>query len=301
MVSNFTTVLSTVVAMLILSWQLTLISLCLLPIFLYITYRVGNVRREISKNTQKSMADMSALVEESLSVSGVLLTKVFGRQERAVERFRTENQRLADLELRQQMIGRWFFMLISTFFSVAPAFVYYVAGRMIIDTPPGATAAITVGGIVAFTTLQSRLFFPIGQLLQVQVQIQGALALFDRIFEYLDLPIEISDKPDAVALDTPRVRGMVAFDHVNFAYEESTDRPALDDVSFVAEPGQLVALVGPSGAGKTTITYLATRLYDVTGKRQHRWARCTRPQTGVPGRRDRDRDPRNVPVSFHDS
>jgi ATP-binding cassette subfamily B protein len=263
-VSNLTITLSTIVAMLILSWQLTLISLGLLPVFLYITYRVGNVRREISKNTQKSMADMSALVEESLSVSGVLLTKVFGRQERAVDRFRTENQRLADLELRQQMIGRWFFMLISTFFSVAPAFVYYVAGRLIINTSPGAAPAITVGGIVAFTTLQSRLFFPIGQLLQVQVQIQGALALFDRIFEYLDLPIEISNKPDAIVLDTPSVRGMVEFDHVTFAYDSASERPALDDVSFLAEPGQLVALVGPSGAGKTTITYLATRLYDVS-------------------------------------
>ena len=263
-VSNLTTTLSTIVAMFILSWQLTLISLCLLPVFLYITYRVGNVRREISKNTQKSMADMSALVEESLSVSGVLLTKVFGRQDRAVQRFRTENQRLADLELRQQMIGRWFFMLISTFFSIAPAVVYFVAGRLIIGTPPGAVAAITVGGIVAFTTLQSRLFFPIGQLLQVQVQIQGALALFDRIFEYLDLPIEISDKQDAVSLDTPRVRGRVEFDRVTFAYDSASERPALDDVSFTAEPGQLVALVGPSGAGKTTITYLATRLYDVT-------------------------------------
>src|SRR5438309_7511342 len=177
-VSNITTTLSTVTAMFIISWQLTVLSLALLPVFLFITYRVGNIRREISKNTQKSLADMSALAEETLSVSGILLTKVFGRQEQSKQRFRTENQRLADLELRQQMVGRWFFMLVSTFFSITPAVVYYVAGRMIIDTPPGAAPAITVGGIVAFTTLQSRLFFPIGQLLNVQVEIQAALALF---------------------------------------------------------------------------------------------------------------------------
>src|SRR5207302_468105 len=128
-------------------------------------------------------------------------------------------QRLADLELRQQMVGRWFFMLVSTFFSITPAFVYYVAGRLILATPPGATPVITVGGIVAFTTLQSRLFFPIGQLLNVQVEIQAALALFDRIFEYLDLPIEIADRNNAIKLDPATVRGEIAFDHVTFAYD----------------------------------------------------------------------------------
>jgi ATP-binding cassette subfamily B protein len=262
-VSNVTTTISTIAAMFIISWQLTVLSLFLMPVFLYITYRVGNIRREISKSTQISMADMSALTQETLSVSGVLLTKVFGRQAQQAERFRRENQRLADLQLRQQMIGRWFFMLISTFFSITPALVYYVAGRLILGTAPGHTPAVTIGGIVAFTTLQSRLFFPIGQLLNVQVEIQGALALFDRIFEYLDLPIEIQNKPAAVVLDPPRVRGQVTFDHVSFSYDAQVERPTLDDVSFQAEPGQLVALVGPSGAGKTTITYLVTRLYDV--------------------------------------
>jgi ATP-binding cassette subfamily B protein len=293
-VSNITTTISTIAAMFIISWQLTLLSLALLPLFLFITYRVGKIRRELSKNTQKSLADMSALVEETLSVSGILLTKVFGRQEQSSERFRRENQRLADLELRQQMVGRWFFMLVSTFFSITPALVYYVAGRLILGTAPGHTPAVTVGGIVAFTTLQSRLFFPIGQLLNVQVEIQGALALFDRIFEYLDLPIEIRNKPAAVALDPKRVQGRITFDDVSFSYgsgevqetaalaegvdpvgagsavpataaqQEEGPRWALDDVSFEATPGQLVALVGPSGAGKTTMSYLIARLYDVT-------------------------------------
>jgi ATP-binding cassette subfamily B protein len=251
---------------------------------------VGAIRREISKNTQKSLADMSALAEETLSVSGILLTKVFGRQEQSKQRFRTENQRLADLELRQQMVGRWFFMLVSTFFSITPAFVYYVAGRLILGTPPGGTPAVTVGGIVAFTTLQSRLFFPIGQLLNIQVEIQSTLALFDRIFEYLDLPIEIQDRPTAMVLDPHRIQGRITFEDVSFSYggdgpeaaalaegvapeaveaqEEITEvrQPgwSLTDVAFDAQPGQLVALVGPSGAGKTTISYLTARLYDVT-------------------------------------
>ncbi len=262
-VSNVTTTFSTIVAMFILSWQLTVLSLALLPLFLYITYRVGGIRREISKSTQISMADMSALTEETLSVSGILLTKVFGRQEQSSARFHRENQRLADLELRQQMVGRWFFMFVSTFFSITPAAVYYVAGRLILGASPG-HAAITVGGIVAFTTLQSRLFFPVGQLLNVQVQIQAALALFDRIFEYLDLPIEIQNKLGAIVLDPRQVQGRVTFDHVSFSYNAAGSPLALRDVSFEAEPGQLVALVGPSGAGKTTISYLAARLYDVT-------------------------------------
>jgi ATP-binding cassette subfamily B protein len=209
------------------------------------------------------MADMSALTEETLSVSGILLTKVYGRQAQSGARFRRENQRLADLELRQQMVGRWFFMFVSTFFTITPAAVYYVAGRLIIGAPPG-HAAITVGGIVAFTTLLSRLFPPVSQLLTVQVQIQAALALFDRIFEYLDLPIDIQDRPNAVSLDPARVEGRVTFDNVAFSYDPSGHPLALDGVSFEAEPGQLVALVGPSGAGKTTISYLAARLYDVT-------------------------------------
>src|SRR5437660_5123118 len=260
-VSNISTVLSTIIAMLYLSPLLTLISLGLLPIFLWITYKVGNVRRATSKETQQSMASLTAMMQETLSVSGILLIKTFGRQKYAEGRFNTENQKLSDLQVRQQMIGRWFFMLIGTFFSIMPAIIYLVAGWQIIHNVPG----VSLGTIVAFTTLQSRLFFPIGQLLNVQVEIQGALALFDRIFEYLDLPIEIQNKPTAVVLDPRRVGGQVTFDHVSFQYDTSGDRVTLDDVSFEAQPGQLVALVGPSGAGKTTISYLVTRLYDVSG------------------------------------
>jgi ATP-binding cassette subfamily B protein len=265
-VSNVTIALSTIVGMLVLSWQLTLLSLGLLPLFLWLTYRVGGVRRELSKNTQISLADLSAMVEETLSVSGVLLTKTFGRQRQQIQRFSDENEHLVALQIRQQMIGRWFFSFISTFFSITPALVYLLMGYLAFGPGRQASPQTTsdlVGTLVAFTTLQSRLFFPIGQLLNVQVELQGALALFDRIYEYLDMPHEITNRPGAVALSPATVRGEVVFEHVTFRYDPEQERPTLDDVSFAVRPGQLAALVGPSGAGKTTITYLVPRLYDV--------------------------------------
>jgi ATP-binding cassette subfamily B protein len=302
-VSNISTALSTIIAMIFISPILTLISLGLLPLFLWITYKVGNVRRTTSKETQQSLASLTAMMQETLSVSGILLTKTFGRQKYAQDRFEKENQNLTNLEVRQQMIGRWFFMFIGTFFSITPAIVYLVAGLQIIHSAPG-HSAISLGGIVAFTTLQSRLFFPIGQLLNVQVDIQGALALFDRIFEYLDMPIEITDAPNALHLKSDEARGEITFKNVSFTYkrddpsslnglltseagdneggkekrsvspevpprsslelsDEPVSRITLNDISFDIKPGQLAALVGPSGAGKTTITYLVPRLYDV--------------------------------------
>ena len=282
LLSNFATVATTVIAMWILDRRLTVLSLGLLPVFAYITYRVGKVRRQVSTLTQRSLAEVSAITEESLSVSGILLAKTFGQQEASIERFRAESRRLGDLQIRQQMIGRWFFALIGTFFSIMPAFVYLLAGTLII----GGDTNVSIGTIVAFTTLQSRLFFPLGQLLNVQVEIQGALALFDRIFEYLEMEHEITDAPDAVALDPATVRGEVAFHDVAFRYpvapaqvavsDEAAEAEAegravptairpfgLEEISFTGRPGELVALVGPSGSGKTTTTYLIPRLYDV--------------------------------------
>jgi ATP-binding cassette subfamily B protein len=213
--SNLAVAISTIVAMFILDWRLTVLSLGLLPFFMYLTYRVGKVRREVSTETQKSLADLSAATEETLSVSGVLLTKTFGQQAAATERFRGLNARLAGLQIRQAMVGRWFFMIIGTIFSIMPAFVYWLAGTL---AASGDASAPTAGAIVAFTTLQSRLFFPLGQLLNVQVEIQGSLALFDRIFEYLEMDPEIVDAPDAVALDPGATRGHVRFRGVSFHY-----------------------------------------------------------------------------------
>ncbi len=344
--SNLAVAISTVIAMFLISWQLTLLSLGVTPFFLYLTYRVGKVRRTVSTETQKSLADLSAATEETLSVSGILLAKTFGQQQTSIARFRDLNRRLAALQIRQAMVGRWFFMIIGTIFSITPAFVYWLAATL---AQNGAANAPSPGSVVAFTTLQSRLFFPLGSLLNVQVELQGSLALFDRIFEYLDLKPGIVDAPDALVLDPATVQGRVELRDVSFAYPPPTARPTATDadaaevaaasvdrttpgagedaervdeteatgiaaiqvgatadaaalavemaderaaqraaldaiggrpavdqpgepgaagfglqgISFEAAPGELVALVGPSGAGKTTTTYLIPRLYDI--------------------------------------
>jgi len=274
--SNVVTIISTIVAMLLLSIPLTVLSLLLMPLFLWLTVRVGKARREVATNTQRTLADLTAITEETLSVSGMLLSKSFGRRGYEVDRYQGENERLTGLLIRQTMIGRSFFALIGFFFSITPALVYLVAGW--VNSNHG-SAVIQSGMLVGFTTLQSRLFFPIGSMLQVSTEVQSSMALFDRVYEYLDMKHEIVDAPDADPLVD--VRGAVELDHVRFRYEEPLDgggAPApsgdgdspvqrrlwtLDDVSIRIDPGQLAALVGPSGAGKTTITYLVPRLYDV--------------------------------------
>lgn len=265
--SNVATVISTVIAMAILSWQLTLLSLAVMPFFLILSRKVGRIRRELSGRTQESLADLTAHMQETLSVSGILLSKAFGRQSYEIERFENENRRLSGLELKRTMVGRGFFALVQIFFSITPAFVYIVGGMLLLNRSVGAEI---VGTIVAITTLQSRLFFPLGQLLNVNVEIQSALALFDRIFEYLDLEHDIVDRDGAIELDASEINGEVRFDDVWFHYDRQAEDPTGDGrlwtiggVDFTARPGELVALVGPSGAGKTTLTYLLPRLYDV--------------------------------------
>ena len=260
--ANLTTAISTIVAMAILSWELTVLSLAILPVFMLLSRKVGRVRREVSGQTQESLADLTAHMQETLSVSGILLSKAFGRQAFEIDRFRQENARLSRLEIKRTMVGRGFFALVQIFFSVTPAFVYLIGGMLFLS----GDTSISAGTIVAITTLQSRLFFPMGQLLNVNVEIQSALALFDRIFEYLDLERDIVDRDGALELDPEEVRGEVTFADVWFRYE----RPIEDDrlwtiggIDATVRPGQLVALVGPSGAGKTTLTYLLPRLYDV--------------------------------------
>jgi len=276
--SSVVVIASTLIAMTILSWQLTALSLALMPFFLWLTVKVGRARREVATSTARTLADLTAVTEETLSVSGILLSKAFGRQRYEVDRFQDENQRLTGLQIRQTMIGRSFFAVVGTFFSITPALVYLVAGWVLSD----GGGSLTAGDIVAFTTLQSRLFFPIGSMLQVSTEVHSSLALFDRIFEYLDLPQEIRDAPDAVHVAPTEVRGSVAFRDVWFRYDSPPEESAtpisppdlaardvvprewtLEKVSLEIRPGQLAALVGPSGAGKTTITYLVPRLYDV--------------------------------------
>ena len=257
--ANVVTFVSSIVAMIIISWQLTIVSVITVPVFFWLTKVVGESRRRVARSTQESLAAMSALSEETLSVSGVLLAKVFGNQGRDTARYHQENERLAGLQVRQQMIGQGFFAVVQAFLSITPAAIYFLAGLLIVHHHP-----ISAGTIVAFTTLQTRLYFPIGQLLQVSVELRSSLALFDRVFEYLDVAPDIVDAPDAVDLPVADSGGHVALRDVHFRYS-GTEVDALKGVSFSAEPGQLVALVGPSGAGKTTISYLIPRLYDVTG------------------------------------
>ncbi len=297
LLSNIVTLLSTLAAMLWLSWQLTVVSLAITPLFVFYTYRAGKVRRMVTMQAQESKAEISAITEETLSVSGMLLAKVFGRGPEEVVRFRKENHRLANLAIRQEMIGRALFAVIGAFFSSAPALVYLIAGFVIVGSH-GNAAAIDSGTIVAFTTLQSRLFFPIGSMLSVSIEIQASLALFERIFDYLKMPHDIVDGPNARSVSPADIKGDVSLNHVYFRYDrgsfgpmtEPIQRPAapvivpngealdandpvpneirrewaIEDVSFEVKPGQLAAIVGPSGAGKTTISYLIPRLYDVT-------------------------------------
>jgi ATP-binding cassette subfamily B protein len=269
--ANIVIVVSTVVAMAILSWQLTLLSLFVVPGFVYLTYRVGRVRKRLSASTQQSLAEMSAMTEETLSVSGILLTKVFDRSGDAIDRYRSESARLADLQVRKQMVGRSFFALVQTFFAITPALVYLVAGWVINgDSSP----ALTAGTIVAFTALQTRLFWPVGQMLQISVEVQSSMALFERIFQYLDLEHEIVDSPGARRFRREEIDGRVTFAGVSFRYDVPLNGSdgtgprgrewTLEDIDLEIEPGQLAALVGPSGAGKTTISYLVPRLYEAT-------------------------------------
>ncbi len=262
-IGNTVTVIAALISMIVLSWQLTLIAIVLLPLLVIAQRRVGQVRARIATKTQESLSEMTAITQEALSVSGILLAKSFTQQKAETARYRAENENQIDLQVRQQMSGQWFFATVNIFLSIIPAIIYLAAAYLLLD---GVT--VTAGTIVAFTTVQARLMFPLMGLLRVALDLQTSSALFARIFEYLDLTPAITDKPDAKLVDKKDL-GRVAFDNVVFRYPDAGDEtPAtLRGVSFEIRPGQFAAFVGPSGAGKTTVSYLIPRLHDVTSGR----------------------------------
>ncbi|MGC4974563.1 ABC transporter ATP-binding protein [Streptomyces sp. DT199] len=260
LVSNVTSVVATIVAMIALDWRLTVVSLLLLPVFVWISRRVGNERRKITTQRQKQMAAMAATVTESLSVSGILLGRTMGRSDSLTKSFSDESEELVDLEVRSNMAGRWRMAVITIVMAALPAVIYWTAGMALQLGGP----EVSIGTIVAFVSLQQGLFRPAVSLLSTGVQIQTSLALFQRIFEYLDLPIDITERPDPVRLD--RVKGEVRFENVSFGYDDKGG-PVLDGIDLTVPAGSSLALVGSTGAGKSTLGYLVPRLYDVTGGR----------------------------------
>ncbi|MFJ4521656.1 ABC transporter ATP-binding protein [Streptomyces sp. NPDC088810] len=260
LVSNATSVVATVVAMIALDWRLTIVSLLLLPVFVWISRRVGNERKKITTQRQKQMAAMAATVTESLSVSGILLGRTMGRSDSLTASFAEESERLVDLEVRSSMAGRWRMAVITIVMAAMPAVIYWTAGLALTFGGP----QVSLGTIVAFVSLQQGLFRPAVSLLATGVQIQTSLALFQRIFEYLDLPIDITERERPVRLD--RIKGEVRFEDVEFRYDDKGG-PVLDGIDVTVPAGGSLAVVGPTGAGKSTLGYLVPRLYDVTGGR----------------------------------
>jgi ATP-binding cassette subfamily B protein len=258
---NATTVIASLVAMCILDWRLAAISVVFVPLFVWLTRRVGKVRRTITTEQQRRLADLSALVSESLSVSGIMLGKTMGRGQDLAERFTGESHGIADLEVRSRMAGRWVMSTIQMTFAIQPALIYWLAGQSFLG------GTISIGTVVAFTTLQTRLLFPIQSLLGVGADVEASLALFDRIFEYLDLPVDIVEAADPVQLRPAEVLGEVRFEDVSFRYAAppaaGEDAPwTLRHIDLEIAAGTRTAIVGETGSGKTTLGYLAARLYE---------------------------------------
>ena len=261
LVSNLTAVIASVVAMLALDWRLTVVSLLLLPVFVWVARKVGRERKKIATERQKQMAAMSATVTESLSVSGILLGRTMGRSISLTRDFAAESESLVDLEVRSNMQGRWRMAVIGIVMSAMPALLYWAAG---LTTSHGGPS-ISIGTLVAFVSLQQGMFRPTVSLLATGVQVQTSLALFQRIFEYLDLPIDITEREDPVRID--RVRGDIRFENVDFSYDPEGGSRTLHGIDITLPAGHSLAVVGATGSGKSTLSYLVPRLYDVSGGR----------------------------------
>jgi ATP-binding cassette subfamily B protein len=257
LVSNLTTVVAAIIAMIVLDWRLTIASLIMMPAFVWVSRRVGTERRRITRDRQRQLSVISSIVQESLSVSGVLLGHTMGRSASLADSFGAESSKLSDLEVSSNMAGRWRQSTIQIVMSAMPAVIYWVTGL----TGHGGHMAISIGTLVAFTTLQQNLFRPTVQLLSVGVDIQSSLELFGRIFEYLDLPVDIDEPEHPVT--PPTIHGEVRLEDVSFSYT-GADRPTLDGIDVIVPAGNRLAVVGETGSGKTTLSYLIPRLYDVT-------------------------------------
>ncbi len=257
-ITNLLTIVGTAAVLFAMNWRLALLACAIVPTFILPTRRVGRIRHRLSRETQEKQSELLALMQDVLNIGGFILMRLFGQADYEARRFRDRNLEVMRLHVRQAMAGRWLFMVLTVFASAGPALIYWYGGRLIIGGG-GQPTALTVGTIIAFVAYLSGLYRPAGQLANIYVDVQGALAVFVRIFEYLDMEPEIQDKEDAVELS--EVRGDIGFELVSFAYRDDLS-PSLADVSFSAAAGQLVALVGPSGAGKTTLTYLVPRFYD---------------------------------------
>ncbi|HET6392261.1 MAG TPA: ABC transporter ATP-binding protein [Blastococcus sp.] len=258
--SSATTVIGTAVAMVALSWRLSLLSLIVLPPAIWLTRRVARMRRTITAQRQRHLADLHSQVEEGLSISGVLLGKTLGAGPAQSHRFSGTSDDLVALEVRSQLAGRWRMATMSIVFAGIPALIYLAAGL------PATSGGMTIGTLVAFTTLQGALFRPLMQLLDIGVSLTASMALFSRVFEYLDLPVDIDDPAQPVRVDAVDVRGEVRFEHVGFTYPDAV-RPALSDVDVTVPAGTTLALVGETGSGKSTLASLVARLNDPTSGR----------------------------------
>jgi ATP-binding cassette, subfamily B, bacterial len=258
--ANLTTAVATAVAMVVLSWKLSLISLVVMPPAIYLTRRVARMRRAITAEQQRELANLNVTIEEGLSINAATLSKTMGTGPALVQRFTASSARLIDLELRSQLAGRWRMSSLSIIFAAIPAVIYLAAGL------PVTAGALSIGTLIAFTTLQNGLFRPLTGLLNTSVTVVSSLALFARIFEYLDLPIDVDDPARPVRIDPARIAGHVSFENVSFTYP-GADRPAVTGVSLDIPAGDTLALVGETGSGKTTLASLAARLYDPTSGR----------------------------------